>query len=70
MTATEDDVPTGRIVNKDAKRFCYDQSACAARSRSMTNDTLNLVVGSFLAVTNVDDIKQRLIYIEVLDKTS
>lgn len=52
MTATEDDVPTGRIVNKDAKRF------------------LNLVVGSFLAVTNVDDIKQRLIYIEVLDKTS
>lgn len=70
MTATEDQVPTGRIVNKDAKRFYYYESACAAPGRSMANDTLNLVVGSFLAVTHVDDTKQRLIYIEVLDKTS
>jgi hypothetical protein len=70
VTATEDDVPTGRIVDKDAKRFCYDQSAGAAASRIMAGDTLNLVVGSFLAVTNIDDTKQRLIYIEVLDKTS
>lgn len=55
MTATEDDVATGWIITERTQHFYRHISSYP--SVDLFNHTFNLVVGSFFALTNVDNTK-------------